>query len=76
MLELVLAGLAAVGSVASWVAASSEVVIAPVLAGEPSTVSRIYSAPMLTLSLMAVTLAGVLAVVGVARLRRAPSAAE
>lgn len=72
LLELVLAVLAAVGSVAAWVAAISEEVVAPVLAGEPSTVSRVYSAPMLTLSLMLATLAGVLVVVGIARMRRAP----
>jgi hypothetical protein len=75
VLELVLAGLAAVGSVAFWLAAISEQVVAPVLEGEPSTVSRVYSAPMLTLSLMAATLAGVLIVVGLTRLRRAPAPA-
>ena len=74
VLELVLAVLAAIGSVASWLAAISEVVVDPVLAGEPSTVSRVYSAPMLTLSLLLATLAGVLAVVGVARLRRGSTA--
>lgn len=76
VLELVLAALAAVGAVASWRAAISEAVVAPVLAGEPSTVSQVYSAPMLTLSLMLATLAGVLAVVGIARLRRRGSTAK
>lgn len=70
LLELVLAALASVGSVLSWVAAISDVVVEPVIAGEPSTVSQVYSAPMLTLSLLLATVAGVLAVVGVARLRR------
>ncbi|PRC53824.1 hypothetical protein C6A85_51860 [Mycobacterium sp. ITM-2017-0098] len=70
MLELVLAVLAAVGAVASWLGAMSTVIVAPVLAGEPSTVSQVSSAPMLTLSLLLATLAGVLAVVGTARLRR------
>ncbi len=76
MLELVLAVLAAVGSVASWVAAISEVAVGPVLAGEPSTVSQVYHAPMLTLSLLFATVAGVLAVLGAARLRRAAPAAN
>ena len=44
--------------------------VAPVLEGEPSTTSVVYYAPLLTLSLLLVTVAGVLAVVGVARLRR------
>jgi hypothetical protein len=74
--ELVLAALAAVGAVVSWRAAISEVVVAPVLAGEPSTVSQAYYAPMLTLSLLLVTAAGVLAVLGVVGLRRAGSAAN
>lgn len=72
VVELVLAALLVVGAVASWRAAISEVVVAPVLAGEPSTVSQAYSAPMLTLSLLLVTAAGVLAVLGVAHLRRRP----
>jgi hypothetical protein len=46
------------------------VVVAPVLEGEPMTTSVIYSAPLLVLSLMLATVAGVLAVIGVARLRR------
>jgi hypothetical protein len=68
--ELVLAVVAAVGSVLSWLAASSTVVVAPVLDGEPPTTSVVYSAPLLVLSLFLATLAGVLIVVGVARLRR------
>ena len=75
ILELVVAVLAAVGCVLSWMHAISEVVVEPILAGEPSTVSQVYSAPMLTLSLMLAAVAGALAVVGIARLRRAPSAA-
>jgi hypothetical protein len=72
VVELVLAVLAAVGSVVSWSAAISNVLVDPVLAGEPSTVSRVYSAPLLTLSLLLATVAGVLAVVGIARLRTRP----
>lgn len=70
--ELFLAGCAAVGSVSSWLAASSQVVVAPVLEGEPSTTSVAYYAPLLTLSLLLMTAAGVLVVLGVSRLRRGP----
>ncbi len=67
--------LAAVGCVVSWLAASREVVVGPVLAGEPSTTSLVYYPPLLTLSLLLATAAGVLAVLGVARLRRHPASA-
>lgn len=70
ILELVLAVAAAVGCVASWVGAQSTVVIAPVANGEPSTTSVEYYAPLLFLAFVLGTLAGVLAVVGVARWRR------
>ena len=70
VLELVLAVAAAVGGVASWVRAESTVVIAPIANGEPSTTSVVYSAPLLFLAFVLGTLAGVLAVVGVARWRR------
>jgi hypothetical protein len=69
-IELLLAAVAAVGCVLSWLAASSTVVVAPVLDGEPQTTSVAYSAPLLVLSLFLAAVAGVLAVVGIARLRR------
>ena len=69
-IELVLAVVAAAGCVLSWLAASSTVVVAPVLDGEPATASVVYSPPLLVLSLFLATVAGVLAVVGIARLRR------
>ncbi|MGE2832852.1 hypothetical protein [Mycobacterium sp. SMC-4] len=77
VVELVLAVLAAVGAVISWVSASSQVAVAPILEGEPATVSQVYSAPLLTLSLLLAAIAGVLAVLGGAglfhsRTRRAP----
>jgi hypothetical protein len=68
--ELLLAAIAAAGCALSWLGARSTVVVAPVLEGEPMTTSVIYSAPLLVLSLMLATVAGVLAVNGVARLRR------
>ncbi len=69
--ELVLAVLAAAGAVLSWFGAQATVTVAPILEGEPQTTSVVYSPPMLVLMLMLATVAGVLAVDGVARLRRA-----
>jgi hypothetical protein len=67
--ELVLAIIAAAGCVLSWLAASSTVVVAPVLEGEPQTTSVDYSAPLLVLSLLLAAVAGVLVVLGIAHLR-------
>ena len=69
-IELLAAAVAAAGCVLSWLAASSTVVVAPVLDGEPQTTSVVYSPPLLVLSLILATVAGVLVVLGVARLRR------
>lgn len=63
--------LAAIGSVLSWLAASSLADVAPVIPGEPAKTSVIYDPSLITLSLLLATLAGVLAVVGTARWRRA-----
>jgi len=68
--ELMLALVAAAGCVLSWLAASTTVVVAPVLDGEPMTSSVFYSPPLLVLSLLLATVAGVLVVVGIARSRR------
>ena len=68
---LVVAVLAAVGAVVSWLAASSIADVAPVIPGEPVKTSVLYDPSMITLSLLLATLAGVLAVVGTARWRRA-----
>jgi hypothetical protein len=70
-IELSVAVVAAIGCVLSWLAARSTVVVAPVLDGEPQTTSVVYSAPLLVLSLLLATIAGVLAVLGIARLRSA-----
>ncbi|BCI79752.1 hypothetical protein ACJH6J_07720 [Mycobacterium sp. SMC-18] len=68
---LVAAVLAAVGSVVSWLAASSIADVAPVIPGEPVKTSVLYDPSFISLSLLLATLAGVLAVVGTARWRRA-----
>jgi hypothetical protein len=70
IVELLLAAVAAAGCVLCWLAARSTVVVAPVLEGEPMTTSVVYSAPLLVLSLVLAAVAGVLIVLGVARLRR------
>ena len=78
--ELVLAVVAAAGSVWSWLASRTIVTVAPILEGEPQTTSVAFSPPMLVLMLLLATVAGVLAVDGIARLRtiagRGGSAAE
>ncbi len=71
VIELVLALAAAIGCVLSWLAAVTTVEVPPIIEGEPLTTSSVYSPPLLTLSLLLATVAGVLAVLGVARLRRA-----
>ena len=70
VVELVVAACAAAGCVLSWLAADATVDVAPILPGEPSTTSIVYSAPLLVLSLLLATVAGVLTVVAVAQLRR------
>jgi len=70
IVELVLALVSAVGSVVSWMASMSTVQVPPIIEGEPLTTSLVYSPPLLTLSLLLATVAGVLAVLGVTRLRR------
>jgi hypothetical protein len=74
--ELLVALVAAAGCVLSWLAAPSTVVVAPVLESEPKTASVQYSAPLVVLSLLLATVAGVLVVLAVARLRRGRSGAS
>ncbi|MBS1695234.1 MAG: hypothetical protein JST91_23765 [Actinobacteria bacterium] len=68
--ELLLALAFAGGCAASWMAARSVVAVGPILPGEPSTISVVYSQPLLALAFLLATAAGVLGVLGVARLRR------
>jgi hypothetical protein len=70
IVELALAAAALIGCAVTWLAAKSTADVAPVIAGEPSKTSNVYDPSMITLSLLFVTLAGVLIVTGVARLRR------
>jgi hypothetical protein len=70
IVQLVLAAAAAVGCVLSWLAAITTVEVPPIIEGEPMTTSSVYSAPLLSLALLLATVAGVLAVLGVAGWRR------
>ncbi|OBK70809.1 hypothetical protein [Mycobacterium sp. 1274761.0] len=70
VVELVLAAVALALAVWCWFAAQSLVTVAPILSGEPQTTSVAYSPPLLVLMLILATVAGVLAVDGIARLRR------
>ena len=70
VIALVLAFAAAAGCVLSWLAGVTSVEVPPIIEGEPMTTSVVYSAPLLSLALLLATVAGVLAVLGVARLRR------
>ena len=70
VIELVLGVLAAVGCVVSWLQSRSTVEVAPIADGQPATTSVTYYAPLLVAALVLATVAGVMVVIGVARLRR------
>ena len=74
VIELLVAVLAAAGAVASWFGAQSVVTVAPILPGQPQTTSVALSPPMLTVMLLLAIVAGVLAVIGLTRLRRLSAA--
>lgn len=69
-MQLVLAGLAIVGAVRSWLGSTKVVDVAPIADGQPATTSVVYQAPMLLLTLGLATAAGVLLVLGIAGLVR------
>lgn len=71
ILELGLACAAFVCSGLTWLHSHHTVSVAPIADGQPSTTSVIYDPQLLLLTLVLLTTAGVLAVVGSARLRRA-----
>lgn len=75
LVELAAAVAAAVGCAASWSQVRYLVLVAPVTDGEPATTSVTYHPQMLLLTGVLATTAGVLVVVGIARLRRAGRAA-
>ena len=71
VVELVLAAAAMVASALSWTDTRSVIAVAPVADGQPTTMSVVYDPQLLLLTLLLATLAGILVVVGVARMRRA-----
>ena len=71
VLQLLLAVAAAAAAVLCWSQVVSMVEVAPVTEGQPATASAVYDPPMMLLTLLLVTTAGVLAVLGLAGLRRA-----
>ncbi|OPX07828.1 hypothetical protein [Mycobacterium sp. AT1] len=70
VVELVLAALALVGCVLSWVAARSAAVAAPVISSEPSMPTVTYDASFIVLAMLLLTVAAVFAVLGIVGLRR------
>ncbi|MGO8939916.1 MAG: hypothetical protein ACLQLO_23295 [Mycobacterium sp.] len=70
LVELALAGAALAGAGVTWVHARHTVRVAPVADGQPFTTSLVYNPQLLSLTMVLVTTAGVLAVVGIARLLR------
>ena len=75
MLELGLACAALICSGLTWWHSHRTVTVAPIANGQPSTTSLTYDPQLLLLTLVLLTGAGVLAVVGAARLWRVRSRA-
>ncbi len=71
VVELVLAAAALVATGFSWLQTRSTIAVAPVADGQPATASVVFDPQQLVLTLLLATIAGILAVVGVTRLRRA-----
>ena len=70
LLELALALAALAGAGVTWSHARHTVGVAPIADGQPSTTSLVYNPQQLLLTMLLATLAGILLVVGAARLRR------
>lgn len=70
VVQVVLAAVAAIGAVVCWLHVTSVVDVPPVTDGQPATVSTVYDPPLMMLTWVLATTAGVLAVVGVAGLVR------
>ena len=72
--QVVLAVAAAVGAALSWMQVQSLVDVAPITEGQPATVSVVYDPPMMVLTLVLATAAGVLAILGFVGLRTGAAA--
>jgi hypothetical protein len=71
VVELLLACAAVAGCAIAWSMVRSTVAVAPVIKGQPVTSSVVYDPSLLLVTLLLATAAGMLAVVGTARLLRA-----
>lgn len=69
VIQLSTAVVALIVSVLSWLASRSAEQLPPVLEGEPAMTTVIYYPPLIVLALLLATVAGVLAVLGIAKLR-------
>lgn len=76
LIELGLACAALAGALLSWARSHHTAAVAPIADGQPPTTSLIYDPQLLMLSLILLTSAWVLAVAGIARLRRRRSGAR
>lgn len=70
LVELGLALAVLAGAAVSWSHARYTAAVAPIADGQPFTTSLVYHPQQLLLTTLLLTVAGVLAVVGAARLRR------
>jgi hypothetical protein len=70
LVELGVACAALIGAVVSWLRSHHTVAVAPIADGQPFTTSTVYDPQLLLLTLLLLTSAGVLAVVGAARRHR------
>lgn len=70
LVELALAGAALVGAGVCWANASQLRGVAPVAEGQPYTTALVYDPQLLLLTMVLAIIAGVFAVVGMARLLR------
>lgn len=70
IVQLGLAAVALAGGWLCWLHVTSSVHVPPVTDGEPATVSVVYDPPLMLSAWLLATAAGVLAVLGVAGLRR------
>lgn len=70
LVALALACVALAGAGVTWVHARHTVRVAPIAEGQPFTTSLVYNPELLLGTLVLLTTAGVLAVLGIARLRR------
>jgi cell division protein FtsX len=70
LLLLSLACAAAAGAAVSWTHSRHTVQVAPIVDGQPATISLVYEPQLLLLTMLLAIIAGVLAVLGVATLWR------